>query len=269
MLGGWSVFRHMSCFGWAWPPAHPVPSLRPYFQAWHVRKPRRCRLTEGWASSLRRQQGRPGLQVVLSVAVPWEAPCACRPVRSYVHKAVFGCFVSRVSCVCLVLCFLGNFEVNSCSVSRVALTSLSDCILSPFASIRWCPGPLSPPPPHHRPFSFGALDCWDRGTQLLSEQGPFVGCCLTFPSCLSPPPPPHPGPLPAPLRCVSCALSQPPAGCYFVYMWWWLCWSPFFFVYLILCIWEIPMCLNELCFIYSDCCTVHCHFIDHLLIDCS
>ena len=72
-----------------------------------------------------------------------------------------------------------------------------------------------------------------------------------------------------PTQVLSCALSQPPAVCYFVYMWWWLCWSPFFFVYVILCICEIPMCLNELCFIYSDCCTVRCRFIDHLLIDCS
>ena len=80
---------------------------------------------------------------------------SCPQLRT---QAVFGCFVSRVSCVRLVLCFLGNFEVNSCSVSRLALTSLSDCILSPFASARWCPGPLSPPPPPHHPFSFGALD---------------------------------------------------------------------------------------------------------------
>ena len=28
MLGGWSVFRHMSCFGWAWPkqPTQSLPS---------------------------------------------------------------------------------------------------------------------------------------------------------------------------------------------------------------------------------------------------
>ena len=159
MLGGWSVFRHMSCFGRAWPPAHPVPSLRPYFQAWHVRKPRRCRLTEGWASSLRRQQGRAGLQVVLSVAVPWEAPCACRPVRSYVHKQ------------CSAVLWVGSVVfVWSCvfwGILKLTAALSPDLLLLPFQTASWvhllvhagARGLCHPrPPPPHHPFSFGALD---------------------------------------------------------------------------------------------------------------
>lgn len=94
-------------------------------------------------------------------AVPGEAPCACGPIRSFIHEAAFGCFVRSVGCIRLVLCFLGNFEVNSYSVSRIALTSLSDFVCSAFASTRRCSGPFTPhPPPHPRlhPFSFRASD---------------------------------------------------------------------------------------------------------------
>ena len=263
----------MSCFGRAWPPACLVPSVRPYFQAWHVRKPRRRHLTKGRASRLRRQQGHAGHRVLLSAAVPGEAPCACRPVRGFVHKAAFGCFVGSVSCIHLVLCFLGNFEVNSYSVSRIALTSLSDCVWSAFAGTHRCSGPLSPPSPQSlflrcprctdvstvflRPWH--AVTVWARPFFCwVSSHSPLLSL-TPFTSASWPPP--------APLRCVSCTFSSPLAVRYCVYMWWWLCWS-FFFVYLVLCIWEIPVCLNELCFIYSDSYVVCCHFMGHLFIDC-
>ena len=67
--------------------------------------------------------------VVVTVAAPLGRHGVCVVLSSCVQlrKVVFGCFVSSISCVCLVVCVLGNCQVDSCRV-----TMFSEWLLLPF-----------------------------------------------------------------------------------------------------------------------------------------
>lgn len=140
--------------------------------------------------------------------------------------------------------------MQSYCVLRIAFTSLSGYVLSPFASVCWYSGPVCCPPlpPTPRPFSFRDLRCtelsrsysWDHDTQLLSGQGPsFVGLYFIF-SFLSFTLQFHIPALFQPHSSVFHVHSSSPFAMYcFIY----ICGSRFYFVYLILCFWQVSVFL--------------------------
>ena len=221
---------------------------------------------------LRRQQGRAGHRVVLSAAV-----LGRRRVRVVLSVASY---TRQRSAVLWVVSVVFVWSCVFWGILKLTATLSPESLWLPFQTASGvhllaragARGLCQPRPPS--PFSFGAPDAqtcrpypWDRGTRLLSEQGPsFVGCRLILCSCLSPPSLLRPGLLRPHSGVCHVHPPSPLAVCYCVYTWWWLCWS-FFCVYLVLCVWEITVFECTLLRVFWRLRGI-CHFIGHLFVDC-
>lgn len=253
MAGG--HFRGNVSFWWNSTTNPPGPFHQYLLQAWPIRKLKRRRLTKrSGLPRLRKQQGVGyGHPVVLTVVAPLGRHGVCVVLSSCVQlrKVVLGCLVSSISCICLVGCVLGNFQVDWCSyyVLRTAFTSLSGYVLSPFASVCWFSGPVCCPPLPltPRPFSFGDLRCtelsrsysWDHDHSYCLGKAPLsLGFILFFPFCPS-------------LQFHIPALFQPHSSVFHVhsssplavFCFIYVCGSRFYFVFSIWCFWPVSVFL--------------------------
>lgn len=143
-----------------------------------------------------------GHLVVLTVVAPLERHGVCVVLSSCVQlrKVVLGCFVSSISCICLVVCVLGNFQVDWCRV-----TMFSELLLLPFQATSWahllvCAGTQGLCAAHHFPrlpvpFPSETSDAQNwvgripetmTHSYCLGKAPLLLGFILFFPFCPSP-----------------------------------------------------------------------------------